>query len=100
MEKRQLVWSTSNNINTWFEKMKEELIVLGFACLPTTEEDVEGELVFLLSQHQRMAPANSPADVWLLNTVLVKPVLAVAPKEQTRVGMLLLRLLVVVQCKL
>ena len=50
MEKRQLVWSTYNNINTWFEKMKDELIVLGFACLPTIEEDVEGELVFLPSQ--------------------------------------------------
>ena len=54
MEKRQLVWSTYNNINTWFEKMKDELIVLGFACLPTIEEDVEGELVFLPSQRDRI----------------------------------------------
>ena len=56
MEKRQLVWSTYDNINTWFEKMKDELIVLGFARLPTTEEDVEGELVFLPSQRD-----------WILN---------------------------------
>ena len=41
MEKRRLVWSTYNNINTWLEKMKEELIVLGFARLPTAEEDVQ-----------------------------------------------------------
>ena len=54
MEKRQLVWSTYNNINTWFEKIKDELIVLGFACLPTIEEDAEGELVFLPSQRDRI----------------------------------------------
>ena len=54
MEKRRLVWSTYNNINTWFEKMKEELIVLGFARLPTAEEDVEGELVFFDGQLQRI----------------------------------------------
>ena len=35
MEKRRLVWSTYNNINTWFEQMKTDLINLGFARLPT-----------------------------------------------------------------
>ena len=56
MEKRRLVWSTYNNINTWFEKMKEELIDLGFARLPTAEEEdvVEGELVFFDGQLDRI----------------------------------------------
>ena len=39
MEKRQLIWSTYNNINTWFEKRKEELILLSFACLPTADDE-------------------------------------------------------------
>ena len=55
MEKRRLVWSTYNNINTWFEQMKDELIDLGFAWLPTAEEDdVEGELVFFDGQLERI----------------------------------------------
>ena len=54
MEKRRLIWLTYNNINTWFEKMKEELIDLGFARLPTGDEDVEGELVVLPGQSDRI----------------------------------------------
>ena len=55
MEKRRLVWSTYNNINTWFEQMKTDLINLGFARLPTAaEEEVEGELVFFDDQLQRI----------------------------------------------
>ena len=50
MEKRRLVWSTHNHINTWFKQMKTDLIDLGFARLHTTDNDVEGELVFLVGQ--------------------------------------------------
>ena len=54
MEKRQLVWSTHNHIDTWFKQMKTDLIDLGFARLPTTDNDVEGELVFLVGQLDRI----------------------------------------------
>ena len=54
MEKRRLVWSTYNNINTWFEQMKTDLINLGFARLPEEEEDVDGELVFFDGQLERI----------------------------------------------
>ena len=50
MEKRRLLWSTYNNINTWFDLLKEELIELGFARAATIDDDVVGELVFLDGQ--------------------------------------------------
>eukprot|EP00536_Pseudo-nitzschia_multiseries_P003558 jgi/Psemu1/8094/gm1.8094_g len=51
------VWTTSNNINTWFETVKEILVVYGFACLVTDEEirkGHEGELVFFPGQLNRI----------------------------------------------
>jgi hypothetical protein len=54
MEKRRLVWSTYTNINTWFEQMKTDLIDLGFARATTADDDVEGELVFLDHQLERI----------------------------------------------
>ena len=50
MEKQRLVWSTYNNINTWFKQMKKKLIELYFARARTTEDDVVGELVFFDGQ--------------------------------------------------
>lgn len=37
LEKRQLLWSTYNNINTWFKLLNKELIKLGFARSATAE---------------------------------------------------------------
>ena len=40
-----MVYLQSYDINTWFEQMKTDLIDLGFARLPTTDNDVvEGNL--------------------------------------------------------
>eukprot|EP00536_Pseudo-nitzschia_multiseries_P016225 jgi/Psemu1/45378/gm1.45378_g len=53
LEERRCVWTTSNNINTWFETVKEILVVYGFARLVTEEEirnGHEGELVFFPGQ--------------------------------------------------
>eukprot|EP00536_Pseudo-nitzschia_multiseries_P007898 jgi/Psemu1/196708/e_gw1.191.17.1 len=53
LEEQRCVWTTSNNINTWFETVKEIPVVYGFACLATEEEirnGHEGELVFFPGQ--------------------------------------------------
>ena len=51
MEKRRLIWSTYNNIQTWFTLFKKELIDLGFACAATVDDgnDVD-ELIFFPGQ--------------------------------------------------
>jgi len=54
MEMRRLLWSTYNNINTWFDLLKEELIELGFARAATIDDDVVGELVFLDGELDRI----------------------------------------------
>eukprot|EP00536_Pseudo-nitzschia_multiseries_P011882 jgi/Psemu1/207211/e_gw1.430.13.1 len=57
MEERRCVWTTSNNINTWFETVKEILVVYGFARLAVEEEirnGHEGELVFFPGQLNRI----------------------------------------------
>eukprot|EP00536_Pseudo-nitzschia_multiseries_P015376 jgi/Psemu1/42309/gm1.42309_g len=56
-EERHCVWTTSNNIDTWFETVKEILVVYGFAHLATEEETRnghEGEFVFFPGQLNRI----------------------------------------------
>eukprot|EP00536_Pseudo-nitzschia_multiseries_P009677 jgi/Psemu1/23978/gm1.23978_g len=64
LEERRCVWTTSNNINTWFETVKEILAVYGFARLATEEEirnGHEGELVFFPGQLNRILNVDETA---------------------------------------
>eukprot|EP00536_Pseudo-nitzschia_multiseries_P010796 jgi/Psemu1/204155/e_gw1.342.42.1 len=64
LEERRCVWTTSNNINTWFETLKEILVVYGFARLATEEEirnGHEGELVFFPGQLNRILNVDETA---------------------------------------
>ena len=56
MEKRRLLWSMYNSINTWFKLLKKELIAMGFARAATAEDgdkDEGGELIFFPGQLDR-----------------------------------------------
>eukprot|EP00536_Pseudo-nitzschia_multiseries_P010580 jgi/Psemu1/26402/gm1.26402_g len=64
LEERRCVWTTSNNINTWFETVKEILVDYGFAHLATEEEirnGQEGELVFYPGQLNRILNVDKTA---------------------------------------
>ena len=50
LESRRAVYTTYNNINIWFDTLKEFLITNCFARKRVEEEEVEGELVFLSGQ--------------------------------------------------
>ena len=56
IENRRAVYTTCNNINIWFDTLKEFLITNGFARNKAVEEEeeVKGELVFLLGQLNRI----------------------------------------------
>ena len=46
-----IIWSTYNNIQTWFTLFKKELIDLGFACAATVDDGNDvGELIFFPGQ--------------------------------------------------
>ena len=57
MEQRRLEWTTFQNINKWFDSLKEFFVKNKFARVATEEDKlkgVEGELVFLESQTHRI----------------------------------------------
>ena len=55
VEQRRLEWTTWSNINVWFDTLKHFFVTMGFARLKTKEDgDIEGELVFLKFQTDRI----------------------------------------------
>ena len=57
MERRRLEWTTFQNINLWFDSLKEFFLRNGFARVATEKDKlagVDGELVFLESQTDRI----------------------------------------------
>ena len=54
LEHRRAVYTTYNNLNIWFDTLKELLISKGFARKRIDNEDGEGELVFFPGQLNRI----------------------------------------------
>jgi hypothetical protein len=54
VEQRRLMWTTSYNLEIWFQTWKETLIDLGFARPKRIDEVAEGELVFYPGQTDRI----------------------------------------------
>ena len=56
MEGRRSVWTTFNNINAWFDTLKQFLLDHKFACESTPEdiEEKKGELHFFDGQLHRI----------------------------------------------
>jgi hypothetical protein len=56
VEQRRLMWTTSYNLDVWFNTWKDTLIDLGFgrAKLPEEDDTVEGEVFFFPGQTDRI----------------------------------------------
>lgn len=55
IEQRRIMWTTAYNLDVWFSTWKDTLIDLGFAReKEASDRNVEGELVFLSGQLQRI----------------------------------------------
>ena len=54
IEERRLKWTTYNDINTWFNTLKDTLVANGFARMKRDDEIAEGELVFFPGQLNRI----------------------------------------------
>ena len=54
IEERRAIWTTYNNINTWFNTLRYNLIHLGFARIKVETDVEEGELFFYPGQLNRI----------------------------------------------
>ena len=54
LENCRAVYTTHNNINIWFDTLKDFLINNGFARKRLGDEDGEGELIFPVGQMNRI----------------------------------------------
>jgi hypothetical protein len=54
VEQRRLMWTTSYNLEVWFQTWRDTLVELGFGRLKEHGEDVVGEVVFFEGQTDRI----------------------------------------------